>query len=355
MDLYDHVVDLPVTIGGSRLINQERETSRGYSRRTTIVALDGGGHVGYGEDVTYDADEHEALVDLGGFDLTGTRTVGTASDRLDAIDLFPKGAPDRDVFRNYRRWAYESAVLDLALKQAGQTLADAMNRAYQPVRFVVSTGLGDPPDTERVHGWRTIDPGLEFKLDVSPHWSPDLIAELADIRGIRILDFKAQSKWPDEVPDTPRLYRQIIDAFPETLFEDPAMTPEIRELLAPISGRITWDSPITSLESITSLPWRPDWLNIKPSRFGSIESLINCIEHCLTEDIRMYGGGQFELSIGREHLHALASLFYPESPNDVAPTSYNAPEPQAGLPPSPLSPPRHSVGLRWADDDDPPP
>lgn len=354
MDLYDHVVDLPVSIDGSEFIEHERETSRGDSRRTTVIGLRGDGHAGYGEDVTYDADEHDALVDDGGFDLTGTHTVGTVVGRLDAIDLFPTGTPDREVFRNHRRWAYESAVLDLALKQTGQTFADAMDRPYQPVRFVVSTGLGDPPDTDSVHDWLAIDPDLEFKLDVSPNWTPDIIADLADIPQIRILDFKAQSEWPDEIPDSPRLYRHIIDAFPEVLFEDPALTPELRDLLDPVSDRITWDSPIQDREGISSLPWRPRWLNIKPSRFGSLESLLECIEYCLTEDIRMYGGGQFELSVGREHIHAIASVFYPESPNDVAPTSYNAPEPQPGLPTSPLSPPQQPAGFRWVDAVEPP-
>jgi hypothetical protein len=53
----------------------------------------------------------------------------------------------------------------------------------------------------------------------------------------------------------------------------------------------------------------------------------------------MYGGGQFELGVGRRHIQVLASLFYPSGPNDVAPSEYNAGGPRAGLPRSPLPPP----------------
>jgi hypothetical protein len=51
----------------------------------------------------------------------------------------------------------------------------------------------------------------------------------------------------------------------------------------------------------------------------------------------MYAGGQFELGVGRAQIQALASLFYPDGPNDCAPAAYNAPEPSAGLPASPLT------------------
>lgn len=61
----------------------------------------------------------------------------------------------------------------------------------------------------------------------------------------------------------------------------------------------------------------------------------------------MYGGGQTELSVGRQHLHAFASLFYPNAPNDIAPSAYNDPEPMPGLPRNPLPPPTDPRGLEW--------
>jgi hypothetical protein len=53
----------------------------------------------------------------------------------------------------------------------------------------------------------------------------------------------------------------------------------------------------------------------------------------------MYGGGQFELGVGRRHIQVLASLFYADGPNDVAPKEYNLLGPLPGLPRSPLPPP----------------
>ena len=53
----------------------------------------------------------------------------------------------------------------------------------------------------------------------------------------------------------------------------------------------------------------------------------------------MYGGGQFELGHGRRQIQMLASLFYPDGPNDVAPSAYNEGDPRPDLPTSPLPPP----------------
>ena len=49
-----------------------------------------------------------------------------------------------------------------------------------------------------------------------------------------------------------------------------------------------------------------------------------------------YGGGQFELGVGRGHIQYLAALFHPDTPNDVAPGGFNLPDPTPGLPSSPL-------------------
>lgn len=110
---------------------------------------------------------------------------------------------------------------------------------------------------------------------------------------------------------------------------------------------MSWDAPITGVDSIRALPLVPEWLNVKPSRMGTVETLFDVVEYCLEHDIRMYGGGQTELDVGRQHIHALASLFYPDAPNDTAPRPYDDPEPVGGLPRSPLPPPPDSRGLEW--------
>ncbi|HET6600838.1 MAG TPA: hypothetical protein VFG57_02660, partial [Gaiella sp.] len=77
-------------------------------------------------------------------------------------------------------------------------------------------------------------------------------------------------------------------------------------------------------------------VNVKPSRFGSIERLFAAYDYCEAHGIGAYGGGQWELSIGRGHIQLLAALFHPDTPNDVAPGGYNAPEPSPDLPASPM-------------------
>ena len=107
----------------------------------------------------------------GAFDLDGF------SGHLGGLDLFHAGAPVRPKMSiDYRRWAYESAALDLALRQAGASLADALELTPRPVRFVVSTRLDDPPTPARVVDRLGRDPGLRFKLDPTDDWSDELMA-----------------------------------------------------------------------------------------------------------------------------------------------------------------------------------
>jgi len=350
--LYDHVSDLDVTIEGCDLELRERDTSSGFTRATTVVSLRGDGSVGCGEDVTYDNDAHHAFIrsseSSDSFYFTGEYTLDAFSEHVEEIDLFHGDDPDQSVFRNYRRWAFESAALDLALKQAETNLADRLDRRYDQVRFVVSTRLGEPPTGDVVIDWLERNPDLEFKLDPTSEWGPDVIERLAETDAVRTLDLKGQYHGTTvDQPADPELYERVIEGFPDALIEDPALTDETRPLFEGHEARVTWDYPIRGVETVEELPWEPEWLNVKPSRFGSVRSLFDTLEHCERNGIRMFGGGQFELDVGREHLHAFASLFYPDAPNDVAPGGYNDPNPSGDLPTSPLDTPSASRGLEW--------
>ncbi|APX95720.1 enolase-like domain-containing protein [Natronorubrum daqingense] len=347
--LYDDVSGLSVDIDGYDLHRHERATSSGFDRVTTTVALHGGDETGTGEDVTYDNEDHNALQNAPEeFSLNGQYTLEEFSTQLSTQELFPGTEPDQSIFRNYRRWAFESAALDLALKQAETTLAERLGREYRPVRFVVSTRLDEPPTGDRILEWLEQDPTLEFKLDPTSEWTDGTVSRLAETDAVRVLDLKGQYHGTTvDQPADPALYERVIDGFPEALIEDPALTDETRPLFEDHEDSVTWDYPIRSVETIEDLPWEPTWLNIKPSRFGSLRALFDTLEYCENNGIRMYGGGQFELGVGREHLHAIASLFYPESPNDIAPKGYNEPEPSDDLPSSPLAPPSSTRGLAW--------
>ncbi|WP_435349697.1 hypothetical protein [Haloarchaeobius sp. HRN-SO-5] len=348
MRLYDALADLPVSVDGYRLDRRERDTSSDFTRVTTTFELHGEDHVGRGEDVCYDAADHDSLQADHDFEFAGQYTFDEFSTALADVDLFPD-PPERETSRHYRRWAVESAALDLALRQAGTNLGDALDRTYDPVRFVVSTRLGDPPTFDRIDAIQSVSPTAEFKLDPVSAWSDTLLARLAATGAVRVLDLKGQYEGTDvDQPADPDLYRRVLDALPEAVVEDPALTDETRPLFDGQEDRVSWDYPITGVESVEALPFEPRWLNVKPSRFGTVESLLDTIEYCAERDVRCYGGGQFELGVGREHVQALASLFYADAPNDVAPGGYNDPELDDDLPASPLDPPATPAGLGWS-------
>lgn len=343
--MYDHVVDLSLTVSDWDLNGFERDTSSGFSRATTVVALHGAGTTGRGEDVTYEARDHERFQQEGVTLPTGEFTFEEYSAALDTVELFPE-PPDSEVFHHYRRWAIESAALDLALRQAETDLGTVLGRQYDPVRFVVSTRLGDPPTTDRIDTLATHYPDVELKLDPTPQWDDGLVDDLAARDRVRILDLKGMYEGTEVDQDAdPTLYKRVVKGFPDAVIEDPKLTDVTRPLFDGHEDRISWDVPIESWTDIESLPFEPSWCNIKPSRFGTVESVFEAIEYCLDRGITMYGGGQFELSVGRDHVQTLASLCYPDSPNDIAPRGYNDPELPKGLPTSPLGSAANPVGL----------
>jgi hypothetical protein len=345
---YSRVANLPVEIESYGLDGLEHRISREFTRRTTVVRLRGGGHEGVGEDVTYDPADHETLQQEGPtLPLAGSHTLAGFSQLLDRLSLWPSG-PGLEQFREYRRWAFESAALDLALRQAGRSLAEALEREPRPVRFVVSMRLGEPPTIEPVRRWLGHDPGLRFKLDPTSSWDDALVTELVATSAVDSLDLKgAYEGTPVDQPPEPTLYARVAHAFPEAWIEDPAITDLTRPILEPHRERITWDAPIHSVSDIGALEWQPRMLNIKPSRFGALQELFAAYDHCHANGIAMYGGGQFELGPGRGQIQYLTSLFHPDSPNDVAPGVYNEGEPRSGLPKSPLEPAPSETGFGW--------
>jgi L-alanine-DL-glutamate epimerase-like enolase superfamily enzyme len=345
---WERLADLPLQIDSYELEPLQALVSSEFERKTTVIHLSGGGHEGVGEDVTYDGCDHEILQEGGpSLPLQGSWTIGSFSEGLARLDLFPQ-EPQRDVSRRYRTWAYESAALDLALRQAGTTLHEALGRAPEPVRFVVSLRLGEPPSMDPIRKRLDAYPGLRFKLDPTSSWSEPLIAELVKTGAVESVDFKGyySGSIVDQAPD-PVLYRRVAEAFPNAWIEDPALTAETDAALAAHRGRFSWDAPIHSVADIQALPYPARMVNIKPSRLGGLRSLLDAYDYCAQRGIGNYGGGQFELGVGRDQIQYLASLFHGDAPNDVAPTGYNLPEPPPGLVHSPLEPAPSTLGFRW--------
>ncbi len=286
-------MDLPVTIEHRTVTHLTRS-----GRTTAIVHLEGLGEHGYGEEVTFQAAD---LLPAG--PRTSWRYAG-AFDGF-ALELFER-APEYDVVRHYRRWAFEAAALDLALRQAGLRFDEVVGRAPSPVNFVVSSGF---------------PAGARLKIDA---------AQLRPGLPVDVIDFKG-------LGDRTAVERAL-ELYPHALLEDPPV-------VVP-GARVSWDIRITSADEIHRLPEKPAAINVKPARLGGVAALFSLYDLCAAEGIAMYGGGQHELGPGRAQIQLLASLFHPHAPNDVAPAGYNEPDPPAGLPASPLEiTPRVGFGL----------
>ncbi len=351
MATFDALADLPLKVEGYELDGMELQIP-GFERLTTVIHLQGSGEEGLGEDVTYDALDHVALQDAGpSLNLTGHSTLGEFCEFMGDLDTFPV-EPQRDVSRRYRRWAFESAALDLALRQADTGIAAALDHEPRPVEFVCSMRLspgGDELSTIETLK-RKLDryPELRFKLDPTNDWTDELIAELVETGAVDSLDLKGFYK--DTVVDVetdPELYAKLIEAFPDAYFEDPDVTDQTRPILEPVRDRLTWDAPIHSIADVEALPWEPKMVNVKPSRIGGLRDLCETYDYCAEKGIGAYGGGQWELGVGRGQIQVLASLFHPDTPNDTAPRGYNEADPPPGLPISPLEPQLSATGFRW--------
>ena len=191
-------------------------------------------------------------------------------------------------------------------------------------------------------------PQLRFKLDPTSSWDEPLIAELARTGAVDSVDFKGfYSGSIVDQPADPVLYRRVVEALPQAWIEDPLLTEETDAILAAHRERFSWDAPIHSIEDIVSLPYPPRMVNIKPSRLGGLRSLLDAYDYCASNGIGAYGGGQFELGVGRGQIQYLASLFHADAPNDVAPTGFNLPRTPVGLQTSPLAPAPTPTGFRW--------
>src|SRR5688572_32072133 len=205
MPLYDAVKDLKLVVESVELEPKELPVKT-FTRRTTVVHLFGNGHEGVGEDVSYEEAMHLSIAVEDLPDLTGEHT-------LDSFSALVAEEP------GYRPWGLESAALDLALRQAGLSLAEAVGREPKPVTFVVSQST--------VSELVALYPSLRFKLDASDSWTEERVAELAATRAVDVIDLKGlyEGDWVDATPSA-ELYGLVARAFPEAWLEDPRLTDE---------------------------------------------------------------------------------------------------------------------------------
>lgn len=322
-----------------------------WTRRTQRIQLDGPGPIaagqddralvsGAGEDVSWAQVSPDEILALYPEDLLCWQgCFGDWCARLDAREQTPAYqslASARLSEPDYLRWALESAAMELALRQNQTSLEELLQRSAAPLHFCLSMGLGQPPSTTTVQSWCEYG-DYRFKLDASSAWTTELIKELAALDCVEVVDLKAYYRdTPVDQEVDPDLYARVAQGLPNAVLEDALPNTETKRLLAPHFARLAWDAPIHSVADIAATVPRewgtPHYLNIKPSRFGTWQRLLEVYAWAEQHHVMCYGGGQFELGIGRAQAQALAAMFHPNNANDLAPVLFHQAKPQAGLP-----------------------
>ncbi len=346
--LWPRLAELPLVVESCEYDRLHAVLAHEFQRVTTHVRILGAGADGLGEDVSVHVENgsslHETQPPL---PLAGEWTLASFCDHVATLELWPE-PPEWEAALRFRNWAFESAALDLALRQAGHSLHDGLGLEPQPVRFVNSLGLGKEPSIEPVRRRLARSPGVRFKLDADATWSPALIDEVAATGAVDTIDFKGHYGLEVKDPEAlDALYDRVLAAFPDAYLEDPHDLPEIARRLGGHVERISYDAPIRSAEDIGATPLPGRVVNVKPSRIGSLRALFEVYARCARDRRPMYGGGMGELGVGRGQIELLAALFHADAPNDVAPSAYNEDDPTGELPASPLAPRPDAVGFRW--------
>ena len=347
--LWPRLAGLPLVIETCEYERLHAVQADEFDRITTHVRLAGAGTDGLGEDVSVFREDGTTLHETRpALPLEGEWTLAGFGEHLATLELWPQ-PPEWDVALRLRNWAFESAALDLALRQAGRSLHDVLGLEPQPVRFVNSLGLGKEPSIEPLRRRLARSPGVRFKLDAEASWTPALVDEVAATGAVDTIDFKGHYGFEVEDPEAlAALYDHVLVAFPDAYLEDPHDLPEVAQRLGDHLERVSYDAPIRSAEDIGATPLAARVVNVKPARIGSLRALLEVYARCARERRPMYGGGLGELGVGRGQIELLAGLFHGDAPNDVAPSAYNEDDPAGGLPASPLAPRPATTGFRWA-------
>ena len=335
MATYDRVRELPLEIDSYRLEGLEVRASHDFTRLTTDPP---GGRRPRGRRRgrhVLRRDQLALRAEGPTLPLAGSHTLDSFSQLLEGLSLFPSG-PGMHAFLDYRRWAYESAALDLrsvrpecprrpsaASRSRSRSSCRSASRIHLPDPIPPPRALPVAPLQARSHG--RLGRGAGRRSSARPARSTPSTSR-APTRARR-----STSRRSDSLPHGCRGVPVRVDRGPRPERRD-------RPVLDPYRDRITWDALIHSVADIAGLPFPPKTINFKPSRFGSVQRLRR-LRLLRRARIAVYGGGQWEPD-GRGHIQYLASLFHPTTPNDVAPAAFNIHrlDPPPGLPTSPLEP-----------------
>ena len=254
-------------------------------------------------------------------------------------------------FHDYRRWAYESAALDLALRQAGLSLGGGgrPRAATGDLRRLAAHRAAARGRT-RSRSSRAL-PALRFKLDPTGEWDAELVATLAATGAVDTVDLKGAYKGtPVDQARRPGLYGMVAEGFPAAWIEDPDLNERDRPRprAAPRPDHLGRAHPLGRRHRRASR-----------SRRGRIELQAVALRQRAAplRRLRLLRRAR-DRHLRRRPVGARPRpradpvpglLFHPSTPNDVAPaasTSTGSTR-RPGLPTSPLEPEPSATGFRW--------
>ena len=286
-ELGSYLRNLPVVIEDWSFVTDLLEVP-GYAppgRPTGELVLKGAAKQGRGESVAFDLQQQRRFPEqIGAVLPTGRVLLGELS--LDDLDPH-LGA------------ALEGALIDLALVQAERDLGSLCAVSSRPLKAWYSFDAHPDPAVQAA-AIRHRHPEARLKIDVSPDWTENAVARLAEVGGVAVLDFKQGAA--DQGP-------QLRHFFPDVLFEDGP------ELPGPRSA----DRPVLTPADARRLGEAGLAINLKAPRMGGFLAVLDALELCRVSGAPCYFGGMFEVGVGRRQARKLAALFAPDAWHDLAP------------------------------------
>ena len=300
--------------------------SSDFERLTTVIHMRGGGEEGVGEDVIYDAVDHEVAAGRRARRTTspGSYTLGEFCERIGGARPVPASRRSASVSRLYRRWALRDGG---ARPRAapGRPLAARGARARAAARDVRRLAAARRAADARAaaqRGWSATRRCASSSTRRA-RWNDAADRRAASPPGaVDSVDFKGlyTGTVVDQPPD-PVLYRRVVEAFPDAWIEDPDADARDRRgaRAAPRPDHLGRADPLDRRHRGAAVP-AADGQHQAVAVRRPAQRCCDAYDYCAERGIGAYGGGQFELGAGRGQIQYLASLFHPDTPNDVAPT-----------------------------------
>lgn len=298
----------------------ETSVVRELERPLILVAVHGGGLVGWGECSAEAGPWHTS------------ETIETAWHVLRAF-LIPSvlgqeiGSPEDVVAcfpavrgHNLARAGLENAVWDLLAKARGVSLAQMIGGTRDRVPVGVSVGMEATLDLLLAKVTQYVADGYRrVKLKIKPGWDIDVVRAVRERWPELLLQVDANCAYT--LAD--RALLRELDQFGLLLIEQPFHHDDILDH-AKLQQEL--ETPLCLDESIQS-PLHARWaleidacriVNIKVGRVGGMSAARQIHDLCLANDVPVWSGGMLESNVGRAANVALASLPGFTVPNDIS-------------------------------------